>query len=140
MIEAMKLREYIWQGIRKEVGADEIRFYVPFFFGTEDDMPLCLTWDRDGTLSDGGRTISELKKRVGDILPYLDSIHRILARCADCRLVGGQIIVKDRFQTVISGQEQYPDYLGGMNHMLKAITLISVLDTISVSDDGEVSA
>ena len=139
MIEAMKLREYIWQGIRKEVSNDEIRFYVPFFFGTEDDKPLCLTWDRDGTLSDDGRTIFELKKRVGDIRPYLDSIHRILARCADCRLVGGQIIVKDRFQTVISDQEQYPDYLGGMNHMLKVITLISILDTISVSDDGEVS-
>lgn len=139
MIEATKLREYIWQDIRKEVSDSGIRFYIPFCFGTEDDMPLYLTWDRDGTLSDRGRTVSELKKRVGDISPYLDSIHRILARCADCRLVGGQIIVKDRFQTVISGQEQYPDYLGGMNQMLKAITLISVLDTISVSDDGEVS-
>ena len=139
MIEAMKLREFIWQGIRKEVSDDRICFYVPFFFGAEDDMPLCLTWDRNGTLSDGGRTVSELKKRVGDIRPYLDAIHGILARCADCKLVGGQIIVKDRFRTVISGQEQYPDYLGGMNHMLKAITLISILDTISVSDDGEVS-
>lgn len=138
-MDAMNLREYIWQGLRKEVYADRIELYIPFHFGTAVDTPLCLTWDRNGVLSDGGRTITELKKRVGDIRPYLDTIHRILARCGACRLTGGQVIIKDHFQTVIVNEEAYPAYLHGMNLMLKAITLISILDTITVSADGEVS-
>lgn len=139
MIDAVKLREYIWQGIRKEVHGDKIELYLPFFFGEGIDEPLCLTWDRKGVLSDGGRTISELKKRVGDIRPYLDTIHAILARCGDCKLVGGQTIVKEHFQTVIIREEEHLAYLHGMNLMLKAITLISILDTISVSEHGEVA-
>lgn len=135
MIDAMKLREYIWQGIRKEVHADKILFYVPFFFGSPDDEPLCLIWDRNGHLSDGGRTISELKKRVGDIRPYLDTIHSILAWCCDCKLVGGQTLVSEC---------SIDNWVGGsgsaskMNRMLHAITLISIVDTVSFSERGEV--
>ena len=138
MIDAMKLHEYIWQGIRKEVSADKIELYLPFFFGEGIDDPLCLTWDRKGVLSDGGRTISELKKRVGDIRPYLDTIDRILAQCGDCALVGGQAIVKEHFQTVIFQEEEYLAYLHGMNLMLKAITLISIMDTVPVTEKTEV--
>ena len=138
MMDAVNLHTYIWQGIRKDVQADKIQLYLPFFFGAESDEPLCLTWSRDGVLSDSGRTVSELKKRVGDIQPYLHTIQVILSRCGDCRLVAGQAIVKDHFQTVISGEKQYSDYLGGLNLMLKAISLISTLDSISISDHGEV--
>lgn len=138
-MDAANLREYIWQGIRKEVYADTIELYLPFFFGAGVHEPLCLTWDRDGVLSDGGRTITELKNRLGDISPYLDTIRMILSDCADCRLVGGQVIVKDHFQTVTYCGNEYLDYLGGLNQMLKAITTISILDTISVSEYGEVS-
>lgn len=138
MMDAVNLHTYIWQGIRKDVQADKIQLYLPFFFGAGSDEPLCLTWSRDGVLSDGGRTVSELKKRVGDIQPYLHTIQAILSRCGDCRLVGGQAIVKDHFQTVISGEKQYSDYLGGLNLMLKAISLISTLDILSISDHGEV--
>lgn len=138
MIDAMKLREYIWQGTRKEVSADKIEFYLPFFFGEGIDAPLCLIWDRKGVLSDGGRTISELKKRVGDIRPYLDTIDRILARCGECRLTGGQVIVKEHFQTVIFREKESLAYLQGMNQMLRAITLISILDTVAVTENAEV--
>lgn len=138
MMDPASLYKSIWQGIRKEVYADKIELYLPFFFGEGIDTPLCLTWDREGVLSDGGRTISELKKRVGDIRPYLDTISGILDRCGGCRLVGGQTIVKEHFQTVIAQQEEYQAYLHGMNLMLKAMTLISILDTISVTADGEV--
>ena len=139
MMNAESVHKSIWQGIRKEVYADRIELHLPFFFGEGIGAPLCLTWDRQGVLSDGGRTIAELKKRVGDIRPYLDTIGRIMARCGNCRLAGGQTIIKEHFQTVCFQEEEHPAYLHGMNQMLKAITLISILYVISVADDGEVA-
>lgn len=138
-MEGSKLQEIIWQGIRREVCNDYIKLYLPFYFGKERDNPLCLTWDRNGVLSDGGRTISELEQRVGNVQPHHNKIMRILSRCGDCKLVGGRIIVKEDFQTVISPQGEYLDYLAGMNQMLKAITQISVVDTIRIDEDGTVS-
>ena len=138
-MDADRLHEYIWQGIRKEVLPDRINLHLPFCFGPGDGEPLCLTWDAKGTLSDGGRTIAELKRRIGDIRPYMNSIIEILAQCGDCRLVGGQMIVKDHFQTVICGNETYLDYLGGMHQMLKAISWICVVDTLDSLRCKEVS-
>ena len=129
-MDAQALREYVWQGLRKEVYADKIEIFIPFYFGSHSDQPLCLTWNRDGILSDGGRTVAELEKRVGSIQPYLDEIYAILSECGDCRLVSGRILVKDQFQTMISGENQYLDYLGGMNQVLRAITRISMVDML----------
>ncbi len=137
-MDANKLREYIWQGVRKEVYADKIELYLPFFFENCRKEPLCLTWNRDGVLSDGGRTISELEYRVGNIEPYLDMVRRILSNCGGCKLVGGRIIVKEHFQTVIAGDTQYVDYLGGMNLMLKAIAQIGLVQTGMITKDGTV--
>ena len=138
MMDAKTLYKYIWQGIRKEVYADRIELHLPFFFGNSSDEPLCLTWDRNGVLSDGGRTIAELERRVKNIQPYMDAARAILSQCGDCKLIGGRIIVKEHFQTVISGEMQYLDYLGGMNDMLEAIACISVLDTVPMGDDRAV--
>lgn len=139
-MDAQRLSNVIWQGITKKVYSDRIDLFIPFFFTGCSDAPLCLTWDRKGVLSDGGRTLSELEGRVGNIQPYLHQIRSILARCGDCKLIGGRVIVKDHFQTVMSGEKQYQDYLGGMNHMLMAITQISIIDQIRVLDDGRVIA
>ena len=130
MMDAKVLNEYIWQGLRKEVYADKIELYLPFFFGNTCDQPLCLTWNRDGVLSDGGRTIAELEKRLGDIRPYMADICAILSQCSDCQLVSGRMIVKKQYRTVICGDNQYSDYLAGMNQMLNAITRISVIDQL----------
>lgn len=138
-MQAEKLHEYIWQGIRKEVFPDRVELYLQFFFGSDRDEPLCLTWDRNGVLSDGGRTLSELKKRLGDIAPYRDSIDRILAASGNVTLVGGQNLIVKSYVTCIDGEKQYLDYLHGLNQMLKAISQISIVDTIRVSKYGEVS-
>ncbi len=138
-MEGSKLQEFIWQGIQKDVCDDHIKLYLPLLFGRENGEPLCLIWDKNGILSDGGRTISELEQRIGTVQPYRNKIISILSRCGDCKLVSGRIIVKEHFQTVISSDGEYLDYLGGMNHMLKAITQISVVDTVLINEDGTVS-
>lgn len=137
-MQAQDLTGYIRQGIRKEVYADGIKLYLPFFFGTGDSVPLCLCWDRKGVLSDGGRTLEELKKRVGDLSPYWDSIHNILRSLGLVTLEGGQKLVVSHVQTCISGEQTYPDYMGGLNRLLRAIARISVVDTITVDKDGTV--
>lgn len=138
-MQAEKLYEYIWQGIRKEIHPDRVELYLPFFFGSDRDEPLCLTWDRNGALTDGGRTLSELKKRLGDITPYRDSICRILAASGNVTLAGGQNLVVKTSMTCILGGERYIDYLNGLNQLLRAASQISVVDTIRVSAHGEVS-
>lgn len=133
------LHEYIRQGIRKEVHQDRIELYLPFFFGNSDDAPLCLTWNKDGVLSDGGRTIAELNKQAEDITPHMEKIHRILNQRCPVELSAGHILTLKQYQTVITPEETYVDYLAGLSRMLRVISLISVIDTLSVSEDGEVS-
>lgn len=125
-IAAGPLYDYIWEGIRKEVYSDRVELYLPFYFGGEQTAPLCLTWFEDATLSDGGRTIAELKKRLGDISPYMDSIHKILTHrgIGDVKLSGGQVL------KLIYRQ----DPLRAMNMMLKVISLISAVDRITVEE------
>ena len=137
-MDAQALNGYIRQGIRKEVYTDRIELYLPFFFGEGKTEPLCLIWDKKGALSDGGRTLAELKKRVGDLTPYKDSIQNILMSLGQVTLEGGQKLVVRHFQTCISGEHSYQDYLGGLNRLLRAISLISIVDTVTVDDDGAV--
>ena len=137
-MDAQALTEYIRQGIRKEVYADRIALYLPFFFGCGETDPLCLFWDKKGILSDGGRTLAELKKRVGDLTPYWDSIQNILKAHGIVALEGGHKLVVRHFQTCISGEQTYKDYLGGLNRLLRVIAQISVVDTITVDEDGTV--
>lgn len=124
-IAASQLRSYIWEGMEKKVYPDRVELYLPFYFGA-NAAPLCLTWFEDGRLSDGGRTMRELKKRLGDIAPYMDSIQKILSHrgIADCHLVGGQILQLTYLQ----------DPLRALNMMLQVISLISAVDRITVAD------
>lgn len=137
-MDVQALTGYIRQGIRKEVYADRIELYLPFFFGNGESEPLCLIWDQKDCLSDGGRTLAELKKRVGDLTPYRESIQRILKVHDLVTLEGGQKLTVRHFQTCISGDETYQDYLGGLNRLLRVMTLISVVDTVTVMEDGTV--
>ena len=137
-MEVQDLTGYIRQGIRKEVYADGIELYLPFFFGGGDCAPLCLRWDRKGVLSDGGRTLEELKKRVGELTPYWGRIRNILRALGLVSLEGGQKLVVSHVQTCICGEKTYPDYMGGLNRLLRAISQISVVDSITVDEDGTV--
>ena len=139
MMSPEALQKYIRQDIRKEVHQDRIELYLPFFFESGDDTPLCLTWDKEGVLSDGGRTIAELRKRAGNIDPYMEKLRRILNERCPVELAAGHQLVIRQFQTAISPEETYVDYLAGLSRMLRVISLISVIDTLSVSEDGEVS-
>lgn len=137
-MDAQALNGSIRQGIRTEVSADRIQVYLPFFFGNGETDPLCLIWDKKGILSDGGRTFAELKKRVGDLTPYQDSIQNILKSLGAVTLEGGRKLVVRHFQTCISAEETYLDYLGGLNRLIRAISLISIVDTVTVDKDGTV--
>ena len=137
-MDAQKLTEYIRQGICKKVYPDRIELSLPFFFGNGKEVPLQLVWDKNGILSDGGRTLAELKKRVGDIAPYRHSIQNILAALGTVTLEGGQKLTVRQYQTCISGEETYQDYMGGLNRLLRAISLISIVDTVTVDEDGTV--
>ena len=134
-----KLHEYIWQGIRKEMRGDAIELYIPFYFGNGDDTPLCLMWDKNGVLSDGGRALAELKKRVGTVEPYIEKIRRILNVRGPVELVAGHKLAVRQFQTVIDPCGEYVDYRAAVSRLIAAISLISVIDTVNISDDGEVS-
>lgn len=137
-MDAQALTGYIQQGIRKEVYADRIELYLPFFFGKGESESLCLIWDRNGILSDGGRTFAELKKRVGDLTPYQDHIQNILKSLGMVTLEGGHKLVVRNFQTCVSVEKTYKDYMGGLNRILRAISLISIVDTVTVDKDGTV--
>lgn len=133
------LNRYILQGIRKEVYEDRIELFIPFFFEKSKNGPLCLVWSKDGVLSDKGRTVSELKTRLGDLSLYRNKIQNVLNAFGTVSLDGGQNLVVRSFQTVISGGEEYKDYLGGLNKLLRAISQISIIDRIHVDPHGTVS-
>lgn len=134
-MQAEKLQGYIWQNIRKEVYQDEIELYLPFFFGNEQDEPLCLIWNENGVLSDGGRTMKELRNRLGDLTPYMDAIHFILDQDAPVALVGGQNLVVKHHRTCIYLGEEYIDYLASLSWLLKTISRISVVDTLTLEEE-----
>jgi len=138
-MDARALNEAIGQGIRKVYYPDRIELYLPFFLGNEKSEELCLSFDRDGVLSDGGRTLEELKKRVGDLAPYRETIRNILDHFGTVALEGGQKLVVRSFQTCSCGDKEYLDYAGGLSRMIRVIALICAADRIKVDEDGVVS-
>ena len=137
-MDAQTLNGYIKQEIRKEVFADHIKLYLPFFFGNDNSDPLCLIWDKNGVLSDGGRTIKELQKRVGDMTPYADNIQNILASNGSVTLESGHILTVRHFQTRIYRDETNKDYMAGLSRLLRVISQISIVDAIKVDEHGTV--
>lgn len=137
-MDARALTGYIWQGIRKEVTHDGIRLYLPFFFGEGISEPLCLIWDKKGVLSDGGRTLAELKKRTGDLRAYEERIKNVLNAYGAVTLEGGHKLVVRHYQTCICGEESYLDYMAGLNRLLQVISLLSLPQTVTVETDGTV--
>lgn len=138
-MDSQALNGYIRQGIRKEVYADRIEVYLPFYFGNGKSDELCLVWDEKGVLSDGGRTLDELKKRLGDLSPYRENIVNILEAYGTVILESGRILTVRNFQTCVYGDDEYKDYLGGLNCLIRVISLISVADKVKVDKYGAVS-
>ena len=137
-MDVQALNGYIGREIRRVAYQDRVEVYLPFYFGEGDSEPLCLVWDKNKVLSDGGRTLAELKKRVGDVTPYNESIANILKTYGNVKLEGGQKLVVRDFQTVIDGDRTYKDYSGGLNKLMRVISIISVVDKIKVDEDGAV--
>jgi len=138
MMQPEALSQAIGQDIRTVVHADRIELYIPFFFGGTDDAPLCLTWDRDGILSDGGRTVAELKKRLGnDLTPWEENIRHVLHHSAAV-LVGGQKLEVTPSCSRSPNGESYKDFLRAYRYMLEVMSLLSIIDTITVDTDGTV--
>ena len=138
-MDAQALTGYIRQGFRKEVTADGIRLYLPFFFGEDASEPLCLIWDNKGVLSDGGRTLAQLKKRNGDLRAYEERIQNVLGAYGAVTLEGGHKLVVRHYQTCICGEESYLDYMGGLSRLLQVISLLMLPSAVTVDQDGTVS-
>lgn len=134
-MDAQALTGYIQQGIRQELTADGLRLYLPFFFGEGTHAPLCLYWDKNGVLHDGGRTVAELKNRAGD---YRARIRNVLKNHDRVTLEGGQKLVVRHFQTCNPGPRQYLDYMGGLSRLLRVIALLTMPDFATVEEDGTV--
>ena len=137
-MDAQALNSYIRQEIRKEVHSDRIELYLPFVFGNGTSDTLCLVWNKDGVLSDGGRTFKELKKRVGDLTPYSENIQNILTAHGMVTLESGHRLTVRNFQTCICGDDTYTDYMAGLSRLLRVISQISIVDTIKVDEYGAV--
>lgn len=131
-IPAKKLKEYIFQNIRVEAYPDKLQWYLPFDFGYASSEPLCLTWTAKGELCDNGRAIEELKKRLGDITPYMPAIEKIISRSGNMELVGGRRLVTKHFQTISHNGSLSSDYIGAFTQLLHAITLISIVDSVTI--------
>lgn len=138
-MDAQALNGYMRQQIRKEVYADRIEVQLPFYFGNGKSDELCLVWNEKGVLSDGGRVLDELKKRVGDLSPYRENIANILEAYGTVTLESGRILTVRNFQTCVFEGNEYKDYLGGLNRFIRVISLISVADKVKVHEYGAVS-
>lgn len=75
-----------------------------------------------------------MQKRIGDITPYMDAIGEILTRCGTIKLVGGQNLAMSDFQTCVRGEEYFTDYTRSLTRMLQVISLISIVDTVTVEE------
>lgn len=133
-IPAENLKEYIYQGITKSSSPDKLNITLPFNFAGESSAPLCLSWTSKGELTDNGRAIDELKKRVGDITPYLPAIRKIISKCGMTELKSNHTLVTTKFQTVFKNGVCSKNYIGALTAMLKAISLISIVDSVTLTD------
>lgn len=137
-ISAEKLKSLLWQNIRKDFCSDRIELSLPFYFSTDsENEPLRLIWKQDGSLSDGGRTLRELKKRLEDIQPYMSKIKELLSRYGAVVLEGEQNLVIRDFQTYKKGNETFLNYNRELVKLLQIITIISIIDAVTLEKRGE---
>lgn len=142
-----KLRSLIWEHINMHTVSDKLTLTLPWYFDGGDGAPLEITIKHvkppkksDGPLrqkyggsvdtekhesyeiSDGGRAIAELERKVGDISPYASVIERVLYKTGMHSLRGGRIITKiyDLYSPWITVHE--------LDGFITAITVISNLD------------
>ncbi len=152
------LRNFIWDGIEKREKEDVIELILPWHFGNGDrSVPLVLTVRkiREGNtgadvqrmrakgysvddgyypyyeISDGGRCLEELKKRLGSIDDLVPKIKRILYDCGMLELKSGRIITKSYY--AISSFY----HTNALNQLLSAISILSNLDLL-LAVDGEI--
>ena len=165
IISPEAIRKSIWEGIETIQKNDRTELILPWHFGISPDEknePLKLTvrsvrpekngaevqkmrskgWSVDDgyypayEISDGGRCLLELEKRLGNIEKYLPKIRRILYDCGMLELKSGRIIT--RTYEAYSGYRHTRE----LNCVLTAISLVSGIELIlSVSEkSGEEAA
>lgn len=159
-ISPESLKKIIWERIEKREREDCIELVIPWHFGSsasEKSEPLVLSIASvrpknygadvqkmrakgysvdDGyypcyEVSDGGRCLEELKKRIGSIEHLAPKIKKILYDCGMLELKGGRIITKNYY--AISSFY----HTNALNSVLTAISIISNLD-ILLEVDGEI--
>lgn len=152
VISAESLNRFIWEGINKVEGSDSVDLYLPWYFGGEGAAaePLKITFRRvrsehvnagpikqkysphsvDDTqydtyeISDNGRAIAELERRVGDLTPYRDVIERLIYNVGMYTLRADRIVSK----TYSLYAEWRHIYV--LDGMLKLVSMISWLDML----------
>lgn len=152
------LRKFIWEGIEKREKEDSVELTLPWHFGNgEHSAPLVLIlrkvrekntgadvqrmrakgYSVDDSycpcfeISDGGRCIEEMKRRLGSIDALLPRIRRVLYECGMLELRGERIIVKNYYAVDL----HY--HTNALNQMLSAISILSNFDLL-LEVDGEI--
>jgi len=124
------LADLISSDIRLELSGDKILLYLPWHFAkaaAEKSLPLCLTVRAEGdgaVISDGGRAIAELSKKVPSLLGYRGRISDLISDVGSYELVGGRIIEYSFYSLTKYG------VLSAVSQMLKIVTAISNLDLV----------
>ena len=151
ILNEKQIRKFIWDNIDIKTDGEITYFTIPWHLGetvNDKSTPLTLTLKKvkvphenlaplrqknnfividtqrydSYELSDGGRAISELEKKVKDITPYLPRIKNILYDTGMHELKGGRIITKT--------YELYSPHIPvrNLDGFLTALTIIANLD------------
>lgn len=160
IISAERLCEIICDGIRVEKTREGVDLLLPWHFGrtaaeqTAEPLRLSLRRVRsehvnagplkqkyggsvddeayeEYELTDNGRALAELARRVGDVTPYLPTVERLLYKTGMHTLRGGRMIVRH--------YDLYASFLHRRNivALLEVITLIASLDLLPQYTDSE---
>jgi hypothetical protein len=154
------LKKYIWENVEKRVKDDSVELVIPWHFGrapheSSDPLTLRVSPERPPScgaevqkmrakgyavdngyypyyvISDGGRCLAELQKRLGETDTYIPRIKRILYDCGMLELKSGHVITGgyyalDRFS-----------HTNALNAVLTAVSIISNFDVL-LEVDGEI--
>ena len=135
-MEAAKITEVIWSQIGQERTADHYAITLPFLFNGEE-IGLTLSWRVEGEracISDGGQVMRQLRKQLGDLTPYKNSIELMVSEYGAVSLEGGQNLVC----RYIPHDDFYHTHY--INHLLTVISLLSGISYLPLeggSDDVE---
>lgn len=151
-LSADKLSELIMSGISYLDKGQSLEIGIPFNFAPGsseyEDKPLILTvkrvdvnyknpgkWMQKGfsvdktdydqyEISDGGRALHELERKIGDIETYIKRIERILYKMGELTLRGGRII------TYVYDESSPYSHYAALSSVMTAVTTVANLDIL----------